>query len=370
MTVGGTTNQQVGDSAAGDPGAVLSALAVPVIVVDGSDDLIFVNPAAEQFLRASAATLSGTNLQDIIPQDSPLLSLTQNVRRHGNSMSEYGVELSTPRIGNHLVTIDGAPLGENDGCVVLSLQEYTTAGRLDRSLLHRDAARSVTAMAALMAHEVKNPLSGVRGAAQLLEQNASSEDRQLTRLIIEEADRICTLVDRMDVFSESPVIERGHVNIHEVLAHVVKVAKNGFARHVQIVENYDPSLPPVFGDRDQLVQVFLNLIKNGAEAAPEVDGEIVITTAYQHGIHLAVPATDSRISLPLLVSVQDNGDGIPEDLRRHIFDPFVTTKAGGSGLGLALVAKLIGDHGGMIDVDSETRRTIFRVMLPVAREAE
>jgi two-component system nitrogen regulation sensor histidine kinase GlnL len=218
----------------------------------------------------------------------------------------------------------------------------------------------------MLAHEVKNPLSGIRGAAQLLDDNVSSaDDRQLTQLIVDETDRICALVDRMEVFSDSRPLERGAVNIHQVLEHVRRVAQNGFARRVRITERYDPSLPPVLGNRDQLVQVFLNLIKNAAEAVPEEGGDIAITTAYQHGMRLAVPGSDKRVHLPLVVSIEDNGAGIPDDLRPHLFDPFVTTKQGGTGLGLALVAKLIGEHGGVIEFDSQPRRTVFRVMLPL-----
>ncbi len=134
---------------------------------------------------------------------------------------------------------------------------------------------------------------------------------------------------------------------------------------MRINEEYDPSLPPVHGDRDLLLQVFLNLVKNAAEAAPGTGGEIVLTSAYRHGFRLAVPGGDGRRHLPLMVSVADNGSGIPDDLKPHLFDPFVTTKRNGTGLGLALVAKVIGDHGGVIEFDSQPRRTVFRVFLPV-----
>ena len=236
---------------AGDPlietGAVLAALPDPILVIDAGDRLRYANAAAEQFFDTGAATLLAASLSEYLPADSPLFALIETVRASGHSISEYGVTLETPRLGIRVVTIQAAPLAEDRDYVVVTLQERSIADKIDRQLTHRNAARAVTAMAAMLAHEVKNPLSGIRGAAQLLEETASPADRELTRLICDEADRICALVDRMDVFSDSRPIERGPVNIHEVLERVRKVATSGFARHIRFIEDYDPSLPLVDG---------------------------------------------------------------------------------------------------------------------------
>ncbi len=349
-----------------EPGfeTILNALASCVTLIDADDCIAYVNNAGEQFFQGSASHLMGLRINSLIPVDSPIIALLHQVRANGTAVSEYGLPLETPRIGKRLVNIHASPMPENSASVVLAIQERSIADTIDRHLTHRGAARSVSAMAAMLAHEVKNPLSGIRGAAQLLETNATPEDKELARLIRDEADRIVALVDRMDIFNEGAPLDHQAVNIHQVLDRVRKLAESGFAKHVRFVENYDPSLPSVLGNRDQLVQVFLNLVKNAAEATSPVGGEIVLTPAYQHGFRFAVPGSNSKVHLPLMVSVQDNGEGIPEENRRYLFDPFVTTKPKGTGLGLALVAKIIDDHGGIVELDSHPSRTVFRVMLP------
>jgi two-component system nitrogen regulation sensor histidine kinase GlnL len=348
--------------------AVLNALPLPVIMVGVDGKIADANVAAESFFEISAPLLRRQALKDLVPFGSPLLSLVDQVRARGAAVNEYKVDLSTPRNpGDRLVDLHVAPLPESPGHVVVMLQERTIADKMDRQLTHRGAARSVSALAAMLAHEIKNPLSGIRGAAQLLEQSAADDDRTLTRLICDEADRIVKLVDRMEVFSDERPVEREPVNIHVVLEHVKRLAQSGFARHIKFVETYDPSLPPVNGNRDQLIQVFLNLVKNAAEAiGPDAtDGEIQISTAFRPGVRLQVPGSKTRVSLPLEFCIRDNGPGVPEDLMPHLFDPFVTTKPTGSGLGLALVAKIIGDHGGIIECESQPRHTIFRVLMPM-----
>ena len=291
------------------PGAILNALAEPVFVIDGADRLRYTNPATEHFFQSSAQALLGRALVELLPEDSPVFTLIRQVRRGGHSVTEYGVTVDTPRTGSHQLAIDAAPIAEQPDSVVLGFHLRSIASRLDHQLSHRGAARSVTAMSAMLAHELKNPLSGIRGAAQLLEQGATPEDRELTRLICDETDRIVKLVDRIEMFSDDRPIARQAVNIHEVLEHLRKLAQSGFARHLTIVERYDPSLPLVQGDRDLLLQAFLNLIKNAAEAAPEHGGEIRLTTAYRQGIRVALPGSERRVELPLVVGVSDNGRG-------------------------------------------------------------
>src|SRR5581483_11796340 len=313
--------------------AVLNALPHPVIMVSADGKIADANAAAESFFEVSVPLLRRHLLSDLVPFGSPLLALVEQVRVHGAPVNEYKVDLGTPRNpGDRLVDLHVAPLQERPDYVVVMLQERTIADKMDRQLTHRGATRSVSALAAMLAHEIKNPLSGIRGAAQLLEQSAGDDDRTLTRLICDEADRIVKLVGRLEVFTDERPIEREPVNIHVVLDHVKRLAQSGFARHIKFIEEYDPSLPPILAHGDQLIQVFLNLVKNAAKAigVDAIDGEMQITTAFRPGLRLSLPGSKARVSLPLEFCIKDNGPGVPQDLTPHLFDPFVTTKPSGS----------------------------------------
>jgi two-component system nitrogen regulation sensor histidine kinase GlnL len=355
----------------------LNVLPMPVVVIGERNGILYANTAAEDFFQSSAVVLKRQRLDDLIAFGSPVLALVEEVQRRGSSVSEYRLDLGSPRLGaDRIVDVFASPLPTQGEAVVLMLQERTIAEKMDRQLTHRGAARSITALGAMLAHEIKNPLSGIRGAAQLLEATVPDEERILTQLICDETDRIVKLVERVELFGDERPTERDPVNVHDVLDHVKRLAQSGFARHIRFNEIYDPSLPPVSGNRDQLVQVLLNLMKNAAEAigTQAIDGEVTLTTAYRPGIRMQVAGSSGRIALPLEIGIRDNGPGVPPDLLPHLFDPFVTTKAQGSGLGLALVAKVIGDHGGIVECESVPRRTTFRILLPLhqfrARQAD
>jgi len=351
---------------AGD--VLLNALPHPILVIAKDDHLAFANAAAEAFFQTSLAMLMKQRLPDFIAFGSPLLALVDQVRRSGVTVNEYALSLATPKLAsNKLVDVYAGPLPYQTGSILLILQQRSMAQMIERQFTHRAAVRSLSGMAAVLAHEIKNPLSGIKGAAQLLQESVGDEDRSLTQLICSETDRICDLVDHMEVFGDERPIKKSAVNIHDVLNHVKQLAEHGVARNITIVENYDPSLPAVPGNRDQLVQALLNLVKNASEAIAESGehGQIVLTSAFRPGVRLSVQATGERVSLPLMIEVEDNGSGVPEAMKPHLFDPFVTSKRQSKGLGLALVAKIIGDHGGIIECVSNPRRTIFRILLPL-----
>ena len=351
-----------------DRSCILETLPHVILALRKDGVIVDANAAAESFFEIGKPLLIGQTLERLLPFGSSLLTLIGQVRERGAAINEYKIDLGRPGpSGDRRVDVHCAPLAESDGGVLVVLQERTIADKIDRQLTHQGAARSVSGLAAMLAHEIKNPLSGIRGAAQLLETNVSDEDRVLTQLICEETDRIVKLVDRMQAFSDERPISGESLNIHAVLDHVRRLAAAGFAKHIRVSAVYDPSLPNVLGSRDQLVQVFLNLVKNAAEAIGEeaIDGEIIITTAYRAGVRLKTAARADPVSLPLEICIRDNGPGVPADIAGNLFDPFVTTKASGSGLGLALVAKVIRDHGGIVEWDSLPRRTTFRVLMPL-----
>jgi two-component system nitrogen regulation sensor histidine kinase GlnL len=357
-----------------DAAKLLDSLPHPVLAILPNGFVADANVAAEAFFGMSRASLGQHRLNQLVASGSPLLDLIEQVKASGAAINGHRVDLAVAKAElDRLVDISVTPLPDPREGVVVMLNERTLTDKMDRQLTHRGGARSVAAMASMLAHEIKNPLSGIRGAAQLLEADADDSDRALTRLICEETDRIVKLVDRMSAFSDGRPIERESVNIHAVIDHVKKVSQAGFARRIRFHENYDPSIPPVFGNRDQLIQMFLNLVKNAAEAIGEDrdDGDIELSTAFRPGVRLQIPGSNVPVSLPLEFCVRDNGSGVTDEVMPYLFDPFITTKASGTGLGLALVAKIIGDHGGTIECESLPRRTTFRILMPMApRDAQ
>lgn len=350
-----------------DGGALLELIPDALVAVDGENVIRFVNGSAEQLFGTSRRQLTGMDLAELLDDDSPVLLMASTARGQRIVVSERELRV-TARHGQLKLVCDVqcADDAEISGLLLITFRARHFSDHLRRHNHTRGAARSVAGLAASMAHEVKNPLSGIRGAAQLLERNAAEPDRALTRLITEEVDRICGLLDRMEVFSDKHPMPRMPINMHEVLDHVARLARAGFAHDRVIVEDYDPSLPSVMANRDGMIQVVLNLVKNASDAGA---GTIRLKTAYGANLRASEGGFQQRRSLPFVLSVEDDGPGVPKDVADHLFEPFVTSRVDGSGLGLTLVAKIVDDHGGLVTFESEPGTTAFHVAMPLQRGA-
>jgi two-component system nitrogen regulation sensor histidine kinase GlnL len=350
------------------PTDIWNALPAPMLLLNPDGHVALANSAAETFLNVSQGQLIERGWECLFPEDSPVRSLVAEARAGRSDIAAY--DLFVEFAGGRRVRTDvlAGRLPDHEGWLALSFQPRAVTSLVDRQMGQQGAARSAIGVAAMLAHEIKNPLSGIRGAAQLLSESIDSEGRELTGLIISEVERVRVLIDRMEGFTDTRPPSLQRENIHAVLGHVRRLAEAGFGKDFVFKERYDPSLPPVLGDRDALVQAFLNLVKNAVEASPK-NGEITLTTAFRQGFRVRTPGTGARVSLPLEVCVIDEGEGAPPAIADHLFEPFVSDRRGGTGLGLALVAKVVGDHGGIVEYDRRPGRTLFRVLLPLAPDA-
>jgi two-component system nitrogen regulation sensor histidine kinase GlnL len=343
----------------------------PAMVVDSEGALIAVNEAAEALFGQGLGLLARGRFSAALPPGSALVSLLNRALEEGVKVRERGVQITLFGLAPFEADGAAAPLG--DGSVLLTLTVRHGLGAERGGGAEAAGLRSIVGLGRMLAHEIKNPLAGIRGAAQLLKSGAKADDAPLAQLIVDETDRVRRLVDRMEAFSDDALPSLSAINIHQVLDRVRALAANGVADGLTLREQYDPSLPPVLGDEDQLIQIFLNLVKNAAEAAHargDGRGSIGIFTAYRHGVRVRSTKGQLLRGAPLEVRVVDNGPGVPAHLREHLFQPFVTSKVNGAGLGLALVSKLVAAHGGLLDFDSEPGRTVFRVLLPISAEED
>jgi two-component system nitrogen regulation sensor histidine kinase GlnL len=351
------------------PGVVWASLPVPALLVDARGLIAEANPAAEAFLNASARSLMGQPVWDRIAIDAPVEEALARARANRAPLFVNDVTVTSGEKPPVPANLSLAPMLDNPDMVMLLIHLREIAGRMGRAEGAKSAAKSAIGMAEMLAHEIKNPLAGITGAAQLLAMGLSPEDRELADLIVEESRRIVALLDQVEQFGNLRPPARRPVNIHDALDRARRSAIVGFAARMNVVEDYDPSLPMTFADPDQLMQVFLNLIRNAAEAAGPAGGTIRLRSFYDLSLRLRRDGRAGR-ALALQVEIVDDGPGIPPDIAANIFEPFVSGRENGTGLGLALVSKIIADHDGWIAVDSVPGRTVFRVSLPAATKAD
>ena len=350
----------VGEKAGPSFATLFASLPIAVMVIDPEGRISFANAECEALLNLSERAMRGLPLESVIaPPGEPS-------RRDNQGFSAFDADIEIVRGGRVMVDYVEARVPDHAGWRSITLHHGATSRRMGQSVDRASASRSAIGAAAMLAHEIKNPLSGIRGAAQLLA-GTGDENDELTTLITTEVDRIAALIDRMQDFTDTRPLRLQPENIYPLLDHARRVALAGFARHVTIEERFDPSLPPVMTDRDAILQVVLNLIKNATEAMREqADARIVLATAYRHGMAVSPAPGLPRQPLPIEICVIDNGPGAPEDIADHLFDPFVSGKPEGQGLGLSMVDKLVRDMGGIVQYAREGSppHSVFRILLP------
>ena len=343
--------------------AIWASMPVPAFLLDPGDVIAEVNPSAEIFLNASARTLRGSPVFDKLMIDAPLDDAFRRVRSDQASLSINNVDVGSGDRKPQQCNVQIAPMVAMPGFVLILMEPRHLADRLGRAQSVKAAAKSAIGMSEMLAHEIKNPLAGIQGAAQLLSMNLSGEDQELTDLIVSETRRILALLDQVEQFGNLRPPQKKPWNVHDLLERTRKTAAVGFAANMEIIEEYDPSLPPTFVDGDQMIQVFQNLMKNAAEASNS-SGTIRLHTFYDMSLRLR--RKDGTATLPLQIEIIDDGPGLPPEISSEVFEPFVSGRENGTGLGLALVSKIISEHDGWISVDSVPGRTVFRISLPVA----
>lgn len=347
-----------------DPANIWLALPMPALLVGAQNRLEALNPAAELFLNAAEKTLAGRTVARCLKTDVDMESDLNRARANQSVLFHHDINISRGDGDLALCDIQIAPLSDGTDTMLVLLHPRQIKGRLGRALQIESSAKTAIGLADMLAHEIKNPLAGITGAAQLLAMSLGKQDQEMTDLILQETRRVVDLLKQVEQFGDLRPPNLKPLNIHDLLERTRLSASYGVASNMRFLDQYDPSLPLTFGDTDQLSQVFSNLFANAAEAAASQGGTIRIRTYYELGLRLR--SKDGGQAVPLQIEIVDDGPGIPDTMLDAVFDPFISSRENGTGLGLALVSKILADHHGAITVKSRPGKTVFRISLPMA----
>ncbi|MCB2061219.1 MAG: ATP-binding protein [Novosphingobium sp.] len=348
----------------------LASLPLAIVLMAPGLRIAAANPAAEQFFGQSLRRLAGRKLTDVLTISEP--RLIERIGDHETPVSAREIDVVVAGKGPRRLDMTVTPVIDEPGWQLLTLHDHSAAEAFGEDSGGPDFA--ALRGPEILAHEIKNPLAGIRGAAQLLARRVGLKDHALTDLIAAEVDRIALLIDQMQTLSRRTTAPVEPCNLHEAVRRAIAVlnaADGARGNIIRIEEEFDPSLPPVLGNPDGLVQVLINLLSNAREACSGVTKpRVAVRTRFASGLQLRSSGSGRPVRLPIELRVSDNGPGVPPAMREHIFDPFVTTKKSGQGLGLPLVRKLVREMSGRIshERDEEKGWTHFRIHLPLASE--
>ncbi len=350
---------------------ILDFLPFPVILITETNSFYWINHSAENFLQLSKSVLIGKQIKYLFSEENHFLSLISRVRKSHISLSEKSIKFLNPKFNEKFCSVQVVPINNINSFafkadILITVQEESFIDKMIQNKQMYSSSVAMSKINSVLAHEIKNPLAGIKGAAQLLESDLPENKIELSKMIVLETDRIVHLLDRIEKFTIDGSLKLSKINIHEILDHCIKITKASFGRHIKINCDYDPSLPEVFADKELLIQCFINLFKNSSEATDE-NGEILITTSYSMTRFVPSVSSKKMIHLPLQIEIRDNGIGIKENLIPFVFEPFISGKINGSGLGLSMVANIISDHEGVIKLNSKPGNTCFIINLPIIK---
>ena len=342
-----------------DPGTILDNVTTGILVLSSDDTVAFINSAAEELLGISARQAIGERLYRLRPGIDELLDLLPKVREQGMGYSRE-IKLWSPERESRDVTVRVTPTDKDPGSLMVELTDATQRHQIDREARLMNQHGVSRQIIRQLAHEIRNPLGGLRGAAQLLERELPTPElKEFTGIIIREADRLASLMNNLLGPIQLP--RKDPINVHEVLEHVASLIQNEALDHdLTLVRDYDPSLPILMLDRDQMIQAVLNIARNATQSM-ECGGELILRTRALTNVMLG----KERKKLIASIEIEDNGPGVPEDIQDSLFFPLVSGRAEGSGLGLPLAQDLVSRHNGLIEFTSQPGRTVFMLRLPV-----